>query len=78
MPDQSKQRQVLRPSFKIHDEIFENDRACIRYTAIQGNFNLDVSEWYYFNNDLIETIVAYNHIGEIRGERKLANPPSNE
>ena len=59
--------------FEIHDEIYNEEKACVRYTAIQGNFRLDVSEWYYFNNDLIEKIIAYYHIGEIRYERKLSN-----
>jgi len=59
--------------FEIHDKIFDNDRACVRYTAIQGDFKLDVSEWYYIKHDLIEEIIAYYHIGEIREERKLSN-----
>ena len=59
--------------FEIHDEIYYEEKASVRYTAIQGDFRLDVSEWYYFNNDLIEEIVAYYHIGEIRDERKLFN-----
>ncbi|NIR47430.1 nuclear transport factor 2 family protein [candidate division KSB1 bacterium] len=64
--------------FEIHDEIYDNDRACVRYTAIQGDFKLDVSEWYFVKNDLIETIISYYHIGEIRDERKLANPQGDE
>lgn len=59
--------------FEIQDEIYEKDRACVRYRAIQGDFKLDVSEWYYNNEDLIEKIVAYYHIGEIRNERKFAD-----
>lgn len=58
--------------FEIHDGIYEKDRACVRYTARQGKeFTLDVSEWYYINSNLIEEIIAYYHIGEIREERKL-------
>lgn len=64
--------------FEIHDEIYDKDRACVRYTAIQGDFTLDVSEWYYVKNDAIEEIVAYYHIGEIRDERKLSNPQDYE
>lgn len=60
--------------FEIHDEIYEKDRACVRYTALQGDFSLEVSEWYYIKNDLIEAIVSYYHIGEIRDERKLSDP----
>lgn len=62
----------LGQTFEIHDEIYEHHRACVRYTARQGKeFSLAVSEWYYIKNDLIEEIVAYYHIGEIRKERKL-------
>jgi len=57
-------------SFKIHDSIFKPESACVRYTANQGlDFTLDVSEWYYIKNNLIEKVVAYYHIGEIRKER---------
>ncbi len=59
--------------FEIHDEIYDKEKACVRYTAIQGDFSLDVSEWYYVKNDLVEEIVAYYHIGEIRDERKLSD-----
>ena len=62
-------------SFDIHDGLYESERACVRYTARQGkHFTLDVSEWYYLKEDLIEEIVSYYHIGEIRQERKLNNP----
>jgi hypothetical protein len=59
--------------FEIHDEIYNGDKGCVRYTAIQGDFTLDVSEWYFAKNDLIEEIVAYYHIGEIREDRKLSD-----
>jgi len=59
--------------FEIHDEIYDERKGCVRYTAIQGDFHLDVSEWYYAKNDLIEEIVAYYHIGEIREDRELSN-----
>ena len=62
----------LGQTFDLHDGIYEHDRACVRYTAKQGReFSLDVSEWYYFRDNLIERIVAYYHIGEVRDERKL-------
>jgi len=64
--------------FEIHDEIHAKDKACVRYTAIQGDFSLDVSEWYYVKKDLIEAIVSYYHIGEIRDERKLSNAHGDE
>ena len=60
--------------FKIHDAIYEKNRACVRYTAIQGDFTLDVSEWHYTKGDLIVEIIAYYHIGDVREERQLKNP----
>jgi len=66
------QEKFLGYIFEIHDEIYQNDRACVRYTARQGDdFVLDVSEWIYSEGNLIDEIVAYYHIGEIREERKL-------
>ena len=62
----------LGQTFALHDAIYEKDRACVRYTANQGkDFSLEVSEWYYVKDCLIEEIVAYYHIGEIRDERQL-------
>jgi len=59
--------------FEIHDEIYDRGKACVRYTASQGDFTLDVSEWHFVKKDLIETIVSYYHIGEIPDTRKLSN-----
>ena len=57
--------------FEIHDAIYGDGHACVRYTGRQGEFSLDVSEWYYVKNELIDQIHAYYHIGEIRDDRKL-------
>ena len=59
--------------FIRHDEIYEQNKACVRYTAIQNDFALDVSEWYYIKNNLIEAVIAYYHIGDITPERVLSN-----
>lgn len=67
------QDKFLGYRFEIHDEIYSSDKACVRYTATQGDFTLDVSEWYYIKDDLIEQIMSYYHIGEIREERKLTD-----
>jgi len=68
----------LDQTFDIHDAIYEKDKACVRYTAKQGrSFSLDVSEWYYAKDNLIEEIVAYYHIGEIKDERQLKNLNNN-
>jgi len=57
--------------FIIHEGLYESDRAAVRYTAVQGDFSLEVSEWYQFEGDLIREIRAYYHIGEIGEDRQL-------
>ena len=58
--------------FEIHEALYVQHTACVRYTGIKDNFSLDVSEWYYFQDGLIKEIVAYYNIeGEIREDRKL-------
>ncbi len=59
--------------FKIQEQLFDSHKACVRYKAIQGDFSLDVSEWYYIEGNLINEIIAHYHIGEIRNDRKLSN-----
>ncbi len=61
--------------FEIHDVIYEENKACIRYTAKKGNFSLDVSEWHYVKEGKIDKVVAYYNIeGEISEDRKLSLP----
>ncbi len=60
--------------FELHDAVYGNDKACVRYTATQGDFSLNVSEWHYVKNHVIEEIIAYYHIGGIPEERKLSDP----
>lgn len=57
--------------FDIHDEIYTNNKACVRYTAMQNGFILEVSEWYFFIDGKIEAIIAHYHIGEIRQDKQL-------
>ena len=59
--------------FEIHDSMYGEHKACVRYTGRQGNFSLDVSEWYYFEQGSISEIIAHYHIGEIRQDRELAD-----
>ena len=37
----------------------------------RGTLNLDVSEWYYILDGLIDEIIAYYHIGDIRDDRQI-------
>jgi hypothetical protein len=67
----SNREKFLGHQFMIHDMIFKGEKACVRYTAVQGDFKLDVSEWYRVSNGLIDTIHSYYHIGEIAEGREL-------
>ena len=59
-------------TFDIHDAMHADQKACIRYTARQGSdFALDVSEWHYVNDGLIQEVIAYYHIGDVRNDRML-------
>lgn len=76
---QANKDKFLGHRFERYDHLFEKDRACVRYKATQGNFSLEVSEWYYPEKDLIGKIIAYYNIdGEISEERKLSNPEEYE
>ena len=64
----------LGNQFEILDEIFETDRACVRYIVSKGDFSMAVSEWHFIKDGCIEEIVAYYNIeGAINEDRKLKN-----
>ena len=63
---QSNKDKFLGHQFIIHDAIYEDDRACIRYTAKQKGFTLEVSEWHFIEDNLIAKIIAYYNIEEER------------
>jgi len=52
--------------FEIHDIICYTAKARVRYSAIQGDFRLEVTEWHFVKDGLIEEIVAYYNIKEER------------
>lgn len=62
----SNKEKFLNHRFQIHDAIYDKEKACIRYTAIQEDFKLEVTEWYRIKNDLIVEIIAYYNIAEPR------------
>ena len=57
--------------FEIHDMLHEEGKSCIRYTAIQEDFQLEVTEWHYSKEGLIQEIIAYYTIDT--QERALSN-----
>ena len=59
----------------IKDEIYQDHHACVRYTIVNKDFTMEVSEWFYLGEGSIREIVAYYNIeGEIKEERKLSHP----
>lgn len=63
----------LNNRIDLHDEIYQQNKACVRYTIVNKDFTMEVSEWLYeANGQIIEIISYYNIEGEINEERKLS------
>lgn len=58
--------QFLGHTFELVDLMFQEHKACIRYIAHHKDSKLEVSEWHYTSNGLIQKIVAYYHIEQQR------------
>jgi SnoaL-like domain len=72
---ESNKDKFLGNHIELHDEIYDRDRACVRYTITNNDFTMEVSEWFFKGNDQIQEIVAYYNIeGEISEARKLSKP----
>lgn len=56
--------QFLGHRFELHDEVYDRGKACVRYTSRSGDFSLDVSEWFFGDENGIAQIVSYYHLGE--------------
>lgn len=68
-------RKFLGNQITIIDDIFLESRGCVRYSLVNTDFSMEVTEWFYTANNLIKQIVAYYHIGDtIVDERKLNLP----
>ena len=52
--------------FEIHDLISDGNKSCVRYSAIQEDFMLEVTEWHLLKDGLIAEIIAYYNIEEER------------
>lgn len=71
---ESNKDKFLGNEINIHDELYEEKRGCVRYTIINKDFEMVVSEWLYTENGFITEIYAYYNIeGEISDSRKLKN-----
>lgn len=56
----------LGNTFEIHEMLFNEHKACIRYTMRSPTGALEVSEWIYERNGLIAEIIAYYNLEEER------------
>ena len=63
---ESNKDKFLGHRFEVHDIIFDDAKSCIRYTAVQDDFRLEVTEWHFVKNGSIEEIIAYYNIEEER------------
>lgn len=60
---EANQDQFLGFRFDIHDEIYDDGKACVRYTARKGEFSLDASEWFFGDKTGIQRIISYYNVG---------------
>ena len=62
-------------SFKIHDILADKEISCVRYTAIRKDFKLDVTEWHFSSDGLIDKILAYytphESITDFKGKKTI-------
>lgn len=53
----------LGGKFEILDEIYDDDKASIRYLMNKGGHKMEVTEWFYAGQLGIAQIVSYYHVG---------------
>ena len=71
---ESNRDKFLGNRFEVKDELFGSGQACVRYTMHAPEFTMEVSEWFFIGEGLIQEIVSYYNIpGEIREDRKLSD-----
>lgn len=51
-------------TFQIHDAMFDDERACVRYTATRDGNDLEAAEWFYGSPDGITKIISYYNVGD--------------
>ena len=70
---ESNKDKFLGNQIVLRDEIYNERKACVRYTITNKDFTIEVSEWFFMGENLIQEIVAYYNIeGEISENRKLS------
>lgn len=70
---ESNKDKFLGNQIVMRDEMYDERKACVRYTITNKDFTMEVSEWFFMGKNLIQEIVAYYNIeGEIVESRKLS------
>jgi len=70
---EANKEKFLGNRIQIKDEIYDHNKACVRYTIANKDFTMEVSEWIYEQNGFIREVVSYYNIeGEINEGRKLS------
>ncbi|MFW9787764.1 MAG: nuclear transport factor 2 family protein [Candidatus Thorarchaeota archaeon] len=65
----------LGNTFELHDEIYDQKKACVRYTMRSGDFSMEVSDWFFAGESKIEKIVSYYNVGkQVSYEEDLNKP----
>lgn len=59
--------------FEIHDTLSNDQCVCIRYTAIKQDFQLEVTEWHYFEKELIREVISYYNIEDRQLPEEIMN-----
>ena len=59
---EANREKFLGHQFQLHNILTSEDLVCVRYTAHQEQFTLEVSEWHFIGNGLINRVIAYYNI----------------
>lgn len=60
--------------FERHDEIYDENRACVRYTMHSGEFSMEVTEWFYLGNEKIKEIISNYNVSDVSYEKNFSSP----
>jgi hypothetical protein len=59
------EEQFLGFEFQILDQLYDANKACVRYTARSGDHALEASEWFFGDGEKISSIISYYNIGDV-------------
>ena len=68
----------LGNTFVIIDQVIDKDKACVRYSLNNADFSMDVAEWFYIKDNLIDAIVSYYNVGKVDYNTSMNSPDEEE